>query len=266
MFEIFAYHFIIRGLIAGLAIGIIAPLVGIFLVLRRYSLIADTLSHVSLAGIALGLLLGVNPFFSIIATVLTASLFIERLRTSKRVYGESALAIFLSGSLALSLVLIGFGNGYNASLFSYLFGSITTVKQSDLVIILTLGTIVSSIIILLFKELVYISFDEETASVSGIPTKFINNLFILLAALTVAISIPVVGILLLSALIVIPVVTALQLRKSFLQTLIFAEVFSVSSIILGILLSFYFNLPSGAAIVLTSLGFFSLTYLLHLKR
>ena len=219
MLELFQYSFAIRGLVAGLIIGFIAPLIGIFLVLRRYSLIADTLAHVSLAGIAIGFLLKINPILTAIASTVLSSVVIERMRTSKKVYGESALAIFLSGSLALAVVLISLAHGFNTGLLNYLFGSIVTVKQTDLLIIGSLGALVVVVLALFYKELVYITFDEESAQVSGIPTRLINTLLIVLAALTVSLSIPIVGVLLISALMVIPVVTALQFRRSFIKTI-----------------------------------------------
>lgn len=257
MIELFNYGFIVRGLEVGLIIAIIAPLIGIFLVLRRYSLIADTLSHVSLAGVAIGLLTGINPLFTAIGAAVISSTVIERLRLSKRIYGESALSIFLSGSLALAIVLISIGKGFSVDLFNYLFGSIVTVKQMDVYTILGLGVLVLITIILLYKELVYITFDEEAAQVGGIPTKLINTLLIILAALTVAFSIPIIGVLLISALIVIPVVTALQFRKSFLTTIMYAEVISIFSVLSGIIVSFYLNIPAGGAIVLITLTIFA---------
>jgi zinc transport system permease protein len=262
--EILQYGFVVRGLEAGIIIALVAPLIGMFLVLRRYSLIADTLSHVSLAGVAVGLLLGVNPILTAIAAAAVSSVAIERLRTTRRVYGESALAIFLSGSLAVAVVLIGLAHGFNVDLFNYLFGSIVTVKQTDVVVILVLGSFVIAAIILFYKELVFISFDEEAAQVSGIPTRLINTVLIILAALTVSLAIPIVGILLISALIVIPVVAALQLRRSFLETILYAEVFSIFSVVAGIVLSFYLNLSTGGTIVLLTLAIFLAA--LFLKR
>lgn len=259
MFDIFSYGFILRGIEVGLIIGAISPLIGIFLVLRRYSLIADTLSHVSLAGVAIGLLLNVNPLLTAIGVSVLSSFAIEKLRLSKKVYGESALSIFLSGSLAIALIILSLAHGFSVDLFNYLFGSILTVKQSDVYIILGVGVVVLISIILLYKELIYITFDEEAAKVGGIPTKVINTIFIVLAALTVALAIPIVGILLISALIVIPVVAALQLKKSFWKTLLVAEVFSLVSVLSGIFASFYLNLPAGGAIVVTTLIIFVLT-------
>lgn len=263
--NLFQYDFVIRGFEAGIIIALIAPLIGIFLVLKRYSLIADTLSHVSLAGVAVGLLLQINPIITAILASLLSSLAIEKLRLSKRVYGESALAIFLSGSLALAIVLISAASGFNVNLFSYLFGSIITVKQSDISIIFILGIAVIAIITFFYKELVFISFDEEAAKVSGIPTRLINNILIILASLTVALAIPIIGVLLISALIVIPVITALQFKASFKLTIIYAEIISLLSVILGILISFYFNLSTGGTIVLITLIIFVITWLLKSK-
>lgn len=260
MFDLLQYSFIVRGIEAGMVVALIAPLIGIFLVLRRYALIADTLSHVSLAGVAIGLLLNINPLITAIATAVISSVAIERLRISKKVYGESALSIFLSGSLALAIVLIGLDHRSNIDVFNYLFGSIVTVKQSDIYIIVALGILICTAIAAVYKELVYITFDEESAQVSGIPTKLINSIFIVLAALTVSLAIPIVGVLLIAALMVIPVVTALLFRKGFIQTIGIAECISVFSVVSGIIVSFYLNISSGGAIVLIALGIFILTF------
>lgn len=263
-FELFQYGFVIRGIEAGVIVALIAPLIGIFLVLRRYSLIADTLAHVSLAGIALGLLLNINPILSALGVTVVSSLGIERLRNSRRVYGESALALFLSGSLALATVLLSLGKGFNANLFNYLFGSIVTVTQTDIYTMAILGLVVITVLGLFFKELVYITFDEESARVSGIPVRWINIILILLAAFTISLAIPIVGVLLIAALIVIPVVTALQLRQSFAKTIVYAELFSLFSVLAGIFISFHFNLSTGGTIVLVMLALFLCT--LALKR
>lgn len=259
MGSLFHYDFIIRALEAGLLIGAIAPLIGIFLVLRRYSLIADTLSHVSLAGVAIGLLLKVNPLITAIAASTISSVVIDKLRTSKKIYGETALSIFLSGSLALAIILIGLAHGFNVDIFSYLFGSIVTVKNTDLYIISVLSVIIIILLLIFFKELIYISFDEESAQVSGIKVKTLNTFFILLAAAMIAISIPIIGILLISALLVVPTVTALQYKKSFKTTLLIAEIISLFSVMVGLVISFYLNLSPGGTIVLLMLAIFSLT-------
>jgi zinc transport system permease protein len=248
--DLFYYGFVIRGFEAGVIVAIIAPLIGIFLVLRRYSLIADTLAHVSLAGIAIGALLGINPVFTALGATLLSSIGIERLRTTKKIYGESALAVFLSGSLALAVVLLSIAHGFSTNLFNYLFGSIVTVTTTDVYTISVLAFIVIAVLAAFYKELVYITFDEEAARVSGVPTRLINTVLILLSALTVSLSIPIVGILLIAALIVFPVITALQFRKSLKKTIIYAEVISIFSVLTGIIASFYLNLSTGGTIVL----------------
>lgn len=258
--NLFQYSFVIRGLEAGVIVAVIAPLIGVFLVLRRYSLIADTLAHVSLAGIAVGSLLGVNPIFTALGATLLSSLGIERLRVSKKIYGESALALFLSGSLALAVVLLSISHGFNTSLLNYLFGSIVTVTETDVRIIAGLAAIVLVVLAALYKELVYISFDEEAAQVSGIPTRFINMILILLSALTVSLSIPIIGVLLIAALIVFPVVTSLQFRRGIAKTIMYAEMISIFSMISGIVLSFYLNLATGGTIVLIMLAIFLIVF------
>jgi len=258
MLEILQYDFILRGIAAGVIVSLIAPLIGIFLVLRRYSLIADTLAHVSLAGVAIGFILNINPIFTAIISATLSSVLIERLRMTKKVYGESALAIFLSGSLALAVILISLSKGFSSDLFNYLFGSIVTVRQSDVWTIFVMGLVVLVTVMLFFKELVFLSFDEEAAQVVGIQTRFINTILIILTALTVALAIPIVGILLISALIVIPVVAALQLKKSFIQTLLIAEGISLVSVVVGIFASFYLGLSTGGTIVMIALGIFGM--------
>jgi zinc transport system permease protein len=258
MINLFQYDFIVRGLVAGLVIAIIAPVIGIFLVLRRYSLIADTLAHVSLAGIALGLLLNINPLITAIGATVASSTIIDKLRLSKKVYGESALALFLSGSLALAVILIGLGSGFNANLFNYLFGSIVTVSNTDILTVVVLGIVVLVLIAAFTKELIYLTFDEESAKVSGLQVNLINTIFIVLTAITISLAIPIVGILLISALLVVPVITALQFKKSFLPTVLIAQVIAVFSVIFGIITSFYLNLPPGGTIVLLTLIIFAL--------
>ncbi len=261
MLDLLQYGFVLRGLAAGIIIAIIAPFIGIFLVLRRYSLIADTLSHVSFAGVAIGFLLGINPIITAIIASVLSSIAIERLRTSKRVYGESALSLFLSGSLALAIVLISAYQGFGANITNYLFGSIVTVRQFDLVLIAAVSVVVITLLIAFYKELVYISFDENAARVSNIPVRLINIVLIVLAALVVALAIPIIGILLISALIVIPVLAALQFRRSFKQTLIIAETVSVFSVLAGIIISFYANISTGGTIVLITLACFTCAFL-----
>lgn len=253
MLEIFQYSFMIRAFTAGSIVGLLAPLIGTFLVARRYSLIADSLSHVALAGVAIGLITGIYPVYTALATTVIAALLIEHLRTSKRLSGESALAIFLSGGLAVAITLIGLAHGFNVSLFSYLFGSITTVQHADVWVIATLGVVVGGIITALYKELFFLSFDEEVALVHGISARLLNTILMIVTAVTVALSMRVVGALLVGALMVIPVVAAMQLARSFKTTVMIAVTVGFASVFLGLFSAYYLDIPAGGAIVLSSL-------------
>ena len=259
MLDIFQYSFMVRAFEAGIAIAIIAPLIGMFLVVRRYSLLADTLAHTSLAGVAIGLLFSINPVLSAIILSVVASLGIEQLRASRRVFSESVLALFLSGSLAVAVVILSLAKGFNASLFGYLFGSISTVSQTDVWVIVALAVMVFLNVVLLYKELFFVSFDEELAQASGLPVRRLNFTIVLLAAITVALSIRIVGVLLIGALMVIPVISAIQYGRGFRATLILSVIFSLFSVLIGLFTSYYFNLASGGAIVLVALVIFLLS-------
>lgn len=256
MLEIFQYDFMVRAFEAGIAIGIIAPLIGTFLVVRRYSLMADTLAHVSFAGVAIGLLLKINPIFSAIGLSVVAAFGIESLRNARRIFGESVLALFLSGSLALAVIILSLAKGFNANLFSYLFGSISTVSTTDLWVTLVLAVIVFLDVVFLYKEIFFASFDAELAEASGLPVKIINITMVMLAAVAIALSIRIVGVLLIGALMVIPSISAMQYGKGFRTTLILSVIFSLFSVITGLFASYYFNLASGGAIVLVALCIF----------
>lgn len=262
MLEIFQHDFMIRAFAAGTITGIIAPLIGTFLVVRRLSLMAETLAHVSLLGIAIGLFANVQPVITATATAVVASIGVEKIRTSKKVFGESALALFFSGSLAFASILISLANGFNRSLFSYLFGSIATVSQLDLFLIAGLALVIGATLFFTYKELFLVSFDDELAQVNGLNARLVNLILIILAAITVSLSIRIVGILLIGALMVIPVITAIQLAKSFKQVLIYSVGVSLLSVISGLFISYYWDLASGGTIVTIALilFFFSLLW------
>jgi len=265
MLEIFQFDFMLRAFAAGIIIAIIAPPIGAFLIIRRYSLMADTLAHISLLGIAIGLLTGINPIGAAIVVSILGAVGIERLRGGKKIAGDSALALFLSGSLAIAVVLIGLTRGFNIDLFSFLFGSIATVSISDLYFILGLGIVVLTIIIFFYKELFLVSFNEELAQASGISAKIFNLVLIVLAAITVSLAIRTIGALLIGALTVIPVLAAFQYERSFKQTIFLSIIFSLVSVISGLFLSFYFALPSGGIIVVVALAIFLLSLAINKK-
>jgi zinc transport system permease protein len=252
--EILQYEFMQKAFIIGLIISVICPLVGLFIALRRMSLIADALSHISLAGVAAGLLSGINPVLGASIFAVGGGLLIENLRHRYRHYSELAIAIMLSTGVALAAVLLGIGNGMNANILSFLFGSIVVNNNTDVMIILISGIVVVLLITALFKELYLITFDEETANISGLPVKTINTVFTILTALTIAMAMRIVGILMVSSLMIIPVAAALQIARSFKSAMIYAISFGVVSVIAGLYASFYLDLPPGGTIILITVA------------
>lgn len=255
--EIFQYDFMIRAFLAGLVVAIIAPLIGQFLVARRYSLMSDTLAHVALLGVSIGILLGVNQLWSAVLVTGVAALSIDKLRSSRRLPTESILALVLTGSLALATLVLSLAQGFNANLLNYLFGSIATVSSDDIRIIFILGAVVVILFVLFAKELFASTIDEELAIVSGQPVALLNALLVLLASITVAVALPVVGALLIGALMVIPVLSAMQFGVGFWHTLAFSILISLIAVTAGLFLAFYANLPAGGSIVLVALGLFT---------
>jgi zinc transport system permease protein len=229
-------------------------------------MLADTLAHISLLGIASGIIMGINPTISTIVIVLLLAWLIEYLRSDLKIYSDSLLALFLSGALSISIILISLSDNFNTSLLSYLFGSILAVKSFDLVIISVTGLIIISTMFFYLYEFIYLTLDEDVAKVSGVPVRYLNYIFLTLVSLLIAFSIHIIGSLLIGALIIIPVVTALQYKKGFLKTLSLATFFSVSAIMLGLTFSFYFSIPSGASIVLNALIIFIISIFLNKSR
>jgi zinc transport system permease protein len=252
MVEILQYSFMQRAIVSGLIIGVICPMIGVFLVLRRMSMVGDSLSHVALAGVAAAFLTGTTPMAGSLVFTVAAALGIEKLRKSYGEYGEVAIAIILSGGIGLAVVLISLAHNVNIDLMGYLFGSLTTVLPQDLYLIIALGIFICITILYLFKSLFLIAFDEEGAKIAGVAVEKINIFFTILIAFTITISMRVVGILLVSSLMVIPVAAAIQLELSFKKTILYAIAFSLASVILGIIISFYWELAPGGTIVLLS--------------
>lgn len=245
------YSFMQNALVAGILISILCPTVGVFLVLRRYSMMGDTLSHSSLAGIAVGLVFGFNPLLSAFLFTSICGLLIEFLRTYYKKYAELVMSIILTFSVGLAIILISTGKSA-ANVNTYLFGSILTVTSKDLYIISTLSIISILALVLLYNKLVYITFDEEGAYTSGINVKLINYLFTLLVGATISVSIRIMGILVISSMIVIPVATALQLGLGFKRTMIFSIIFGLIDIIVGLISSYYINSAPGGTIAMVS--------------
>jgi zinc transport system permease protein len=263
MLEIFQYGFMQRAMISGFMIAIICSVIGTFIVLKRLSMIGDGLAHIALGGIALGLFFNIYPLFAALLFSIASALGINVLRKTK-IQGDVAIAIFFSAGLSVAVVLLSLANGFNVDLFSYLFGSILTVNETDLLMVLGLGVLTLGVITLFYKEFVYLTFDEDSARVSGIPVNTLNNVLVVLTAITVVVSIKIVGILLVSSLLVIPVATSLQVSKNFKGTITISIVAAILSVFVGLISSYYFNIATGGAIVLVSIVIF-ITVMMYKK-
>ncbi|OLC24322.1 MAG: zinc ABC transporter permease [Thaumarchaeota archaeon 13_1_40CM_3_50_5] len=241
-----------RALIAGVAIAITTSVIGLFLVLRRNSLFGDALSHVAFGGIAVGLVANVYPLWTGIAFSVLGALGITKLRRSAKIPADATVAVLLASGLALGLLLFSL-SGQLFNIYSYLFGSILVVSMEDTLAILAMAGAILAIVILLYRQLLYVTFDEEQAKVSGLPISKLNYLFVVLASVAVIVSMRLVGILLVSALIVIPNITALLLGKGFKKTALISVGISIFSVVTGIAVSYAANLPPAATIVIVSI-------------
>jgi len=240
-----------RALIGGALIAAAGPLLGLFLVLRRLSMIGDTLSHVSVAGVAAGYLLGLgSPAAGGMAAALLATLAIERLRRAYKTYAELSIAIMMAGGIALASLLFSLDRGFGVNITSYLFGSIYTLDNADLVWIAAVTAVVLAAAILQYKEWFLMSFDEDAAAVGGLPTRALNLAMSVLTALVISVSIKIVGALLVSALLTIPAACGLLAARSFRQSVLLAVGIAEASVIAGLLAAGFWNLAPGGTVVL----------------
>ena len=251
---------------AGAIVGVLAPTVGFFLVQREMSLIGDGIGHVAFAGVAAGYLLGISPVWTALAAALVGAAGIEWLRSRRRAAGDQALAIVFYTGIAGGVVLISAAGALNANLFSYLFGSILTVTRSDLVVIAVLGVSALVLIAVLLRALIAVSLDEEGARVAGLHVPVLNGLVSMLAALTIGVSMRIVGILLIAALMVLPVVAAQRVAWSLRSTISLSVCFGLAAVLAGLTISYYGDLPPGGTIVLTATGLFLLASLVEAAR
>lgn len=250
------FDFMRYSLLSGILIGFIAPFIGAFIVVRRLSLIADALSHVTLGGISFGMFLTtlspififINPMWGGILFAVVGALLIEKLRTSYQNYQEIAIPIIMSAGIGLSAIFISLADGFNQELVGLLFGSISAVSLSDMITVLTIAVLVTLFIMLFYKELFILSFDEEYSKVIGIP-RWIQFLFIIIVAMVISASMRVVGILLVSALMTLPVAIAMRMTKGFKQLILYSIIIGEVSVIGGLVIAFYLNLSPGGVIV-----------------
>jgi len=251
--SIFNYTFMQNAIFVSVFISILCPCIGIFLVLRRYSMIGDTLSHASLAGVTLGLMSNQNPILGAFIFTSVCGALIEFLRNYFKKYTDLILTIVLALSVGTAITIISSGK-LNASADSFMFGSILTVTRFDMIMVLALSAVSVLTLILLYHQMIYIAYDEEAAKVAGVKVRLINYVFSILVASAISVSIRIVGVLVLSSMIALPVATALLLGKGFKLTLIFSIVFSIIDIMLGLFISFYINVAPGGFTALVSVA------------
>lgn len=252
MFEIFEMGFMQRAWIAGILMAITCPLIGSFLVLRRQSLIGDGLGHIAFAGVAGGALAGCSSVISAAFATVVGAIAIEKVRTKLSDLADMVLAIFFYSGMGLAVVFTGMNKEGGFNLSSVLFGSLMTVTTSDLWIVAGLAFATITFVVIFYRPLQYLTFDETSAKVNGLPVESLSLLLAILTALTVALSMRVVGLLLVSAMMVIPVACALQTARSFSSTIIQSMVYGIVTVCLGLIFSYYLNLAPGGTIVLTS--------------
>ena len=261
--EMLSYGFMQRALIGGSLIAILCSVLGVFLVLRRLSLIGDGLAHVTFGSVALALFFRLHSFYmtlAIIPVVLVSAMGVLKIAQKARIYGDAAIGIVSAFGIATGVMLASIAGGFNVDLFSYLFGNILSISSSELVIAAVLFVIVITGVAIFYNELFASTFDEELARSSGINTERINQVLVLLTALTVVLAMKVVGIMLISALLILPAVSALQIAKGFKAAIVWAAGIGVCSVVVGISLSFVLNLPTGATIVMFNFAIFLIAF------
>lgn len=255
VFDILTYGFMQKALLSGIVVSALCSLMGTFLVLRRYALFGDGIAHVAFGGISLGLFLNVFPLWTAFLLSIIGGLGLQKLRTSTKISGDAATAVILVSGLAFGVLLISASGGFSTDIFSFLFGSILLVSVEDTILIITIGAGIIGILLVLHKQFLHLSFNEEQAKVAGYNVTLLNYLFVVLAAVMVVLSMRLVGILLISALVVIPNITAMLFGKSFKVTMGIAVSIAVFSTAMGIFVSYAFNLAPSGSIVMIAVSF-----------
>jgi zinc transport system permease protein len=251
--EMLHYDFMQRAFCAGGIVALLASMLGVYLMLRRQALMADTLSHVSLAGVALGATLHLNPSLTGFLVAILGGVAIEVVRRSFRSYSEMSVAIIMIGGLSIAVVLMSMNQSINKGFTSYLFGSVVAVNNGQLRMMLGVAIVTAVYFFLLRRPLYQITFDEETARTSGLPVKLISLSFSALTGMIVAVAMPVVGVLLVSSLIILPAALAIRFATSFTAAIVLAMIFGVSGVFTGLAASYKLSTPPGGTIALVLL-------------
>ncbi len=259
--EILSYGFMQRALITGIVVSILTGIISVFVVLRRVSFIGSGISHAAFGGVAIGFFAGINPMITAMIYSILIAFGIERISSKGKVAEDTAIGVFFSSSMALGIVLIGLSKSYNVDLFGYLFGSILAISENERWLTIAVTIVILAAIMMIMKELLFTTFNEELAIVSGIPTRLIKSLFLLSMAVAIVISIKVVGIILVSALLVIPGAVAQLLSRSFYPMMLISCSAALFSTMAGLYLSYQFDLSPGGTIVLVVTALFFAAFL-----
>lgn len=251
--ELFSYGFIIRAFIAGSLIALCAALLGVILVLKRYSMIGDGLSHVGFGTMAIAMAFNFAPLAVSIPICVLAAFLLLRVSSSSNIKGDAAIALISSSSLAIGILVTSLTSGLNTDVTSFMFGSILAISKADLIVSVILAMVVVSLFVIFYNKIFLVTFDENFATASGIKANLYNGLIAVLTALTIVIGMRLMGAMMISSLIVFPALSAMRIFRSFFKVIICAVIISLVCFIVGIISSFVWSTPAGASIIVANL-------------
>lgn len=262
--DLFSYEFIVRALIVGILVSLCAALLGVSLVLKRYSMIGDGLSHVGFGALSIAMALNTSPLAIAIPVVVIAAFFLLRISENSKIKGDAAIALISSSALAIGIIVTSLTQGMNTDVINYMFGSILAMNKSDVYLSIGLSIVVLSLFVVFYNKIFAVTFDENFAKATGTKADFYNMLIAFLTAITIVVGMRIMGTMLISSLIIFPALTAMRVCKSFKSVVITSAIVSIVCFFFGIMVSFVFEFPAGASIVLVNIIVFILFYLLGL--
>ena len=256
--EMLTYPFLVRALTVGLLVALCASLLGVSLVLKRFSMIGDGLSHVGFGSLAIASVTGIAPLYLAIPVCISASFLLLRMSESTRIKGDAAIAMLSAGALAIGVMVVSMTTGMNTDVYNYMFGSILSLSASDATLSIVLSSIVLVLFVLFYPRLFAVTFDESFSRATGIPTRAYNAALATLASITVVLGMRMMGALLISSLIIFPVLTAMRVGKRYLTVTLLSAAVSIAGFLIGMVVSYVYEAPSGASIVCVNIVLFVL--------
>ena len=256
--EMLSYPFLVRALTVGLLVALCASLLGVSLVLKRFSMIGDGLSHVGFGALAIASVAGIAPLYLAIPVCIAASFLLLRMSESTRIKGDAAIAMLSAGALAIGVMVVSMTTGMNTDVYNYMFGSILSLSSADATLSIVLSAVVLVLFVLFYPRLFAVTFDESFSRATGIPTRAYNAALATLASITVVLGMRMMGALLISSLIIFPVLTAMRIGKRYLTVTLLSAGVAIAGFLLGMLVSYVYEAPSGASIVCVNIVLFVL--------